>query len=118
MKRSPRRRGPAALAVSNCLCVIAVALGFVGGFSIEAAQRGAGAQTLFEGARLISGDGGAPLEGAAVLVDGDTVVKIGKKGEVQLPTGARRVDLTGKTMIPGLVAAHGHVGYLKGTTFS
>ncbi|MET0212139.1 MAG: amidohydrolase family protein [Vicinamibacterales bacterium] len=118
MQRNPLRRGPAVLAVSACLCLIVPALDDVRGVSIEAAQRRASAQTLFEGARLISGDGSAPLDNAAILVDGETIVKIGKKGEVQLPSGARRVDLTGKTVIPGLVAAHGHVGYLKGITFS
>ena len=43
--------------------------------------------------------------------------RVGKRG-IALPRNARRVDLTGKTIIPGLVLAHGHVGYLKGTTFA
>jgi imidazolonepropionase-like amidohydrolase len=118
MKRNAFHRGQTLIAVSAFLCLTVPSLFSLRGVSTEAAQRAPAAQTLFEGARLISGDGGAPLEGSAILVEGETIVKIGRKGEVQLPPGARRVDLTGKTVMPGLVAAHGHVGYLKGVTFS
>ncbi len=72
---------------------------------------------LFEGARLITGDGRA-IERSAVLVEDGTIVRVGRAGEVTAPGAAARVDLTGKTVIPGLVTLHGHVGYLKGTTFS
>jgi imidazolonepropionase-like amidohydrolase len=78
----------------------------------------ASSQTLLEGARLIAGDGKAPVEDAAVLMEGDTIVRVGKRGEVRASAGARHVDLSGKTIIPGLVSAHGHVGYLRGVTFS
>jgi imidazolonepropionase-like amidohydrolase len=85
---------------------------------VEAVQSPVQVQTLFEGARLIAGDGAAPLENSAVLVENDTILQVGRKGRVQASRGATRVDLTGKTILPGLVALHGHVGYLKGATFS
>src|SRR5688572_23640373 len=56
--------------------------------------------TLFEGALLIDGHGGAPIERSAFLVDGDAIVQVGRAGDVAAPDGARRVDLTGKTVIP------------------
>ena len=118
MKRNVLRLGRVLLGVSAFLCLTSPGLYSQRNASIEAAQGAPGVQTLFEGARLISGEGGAPLEGSAILVDGETILKIGKKGEVQLPPRGRRVDLTGKTVMPGLVVAHGHVGYLKGVTFS
>src|SRR5450631_3683691 len=74
------------------------------------AQAPAGGATLFEGARLIVGDGSAPIESSAFIVQGDKITRVGKKGEVQLPAGATRVDLTGKTVIPGLLDSHAHVG--------
>jgi imidazolonepropionase-like amidohydrolase len=77
----------------------------------------AGAPTLFEGARLIAGDGRAPIENSAILVENGSILRVGKRG-IAVPRYTRRVDLTGKTIIPGLVLAHGHVGYLKGTTFA
>jgi len=75
------------------------------------------ATTLFEGARLITGDGRL-IEDGGMLVDGDSIVRVGKRGEVSAPNGSTRIDLTGKTIIPGMVLAHGHVGYLRGTTFA
>src|SRR5688572_18271511 len=41
--------------------------------------------TLFEGARLITGEAGGPIESSAFLVDGDVVARVGRKGEVTLP---------------------------------
>jgi imidazolonepropionase-like amidohydrolase len=67
--------------------------------------------TLFEGARLITGDGGAPIEDSAFLVENDRIVSVGKKGEVTPPVGAAFVDLSGKTVMPALVDAHSHLGY-------
>jgi imidazolonepropionase-like amidohydrolase len=72
--------------------------------------------TLYEGARLITGDGGAPIENSAFLVDDTKFSRVGRKGELQAPPGAARVDLTGKTVIPGLVDAHSHIGYMKNLT--
>src|SRR6476660_923438 len=103
MKRNVLHQGPVLLGVSAFLCLTSPGLYSHRRASIEAAQGAPGAQTLFEGGRLISGDGGAPLDGSAILVDGETILKIGKKGEVQLPPRGRRVDLTGKTVMPGLV---------------
>ena len=42
--------------------------------------------------------------------------EVGRKGEVQAPAGAARVDLTGKTVIPALIDAHSHIGYMKNLT--
>jgi imidazolonepropionase-like amidohydrolase len=66
---------------------------------------------LFEGARLITGDGSVPIENSAFLVAGNRIVAVGRKGEVRLPAGAMRVDLAGKTVMPALVDAHTHLGW-------
>ena len=83
-----------------------------------AVQTSGPARTLFEGARLITDDGRAPIENSAFLVENDTITRVGRKGEIDLPRGATRIDLTGKTVMPGIVNLHVHVGYLKGTSFS
>ncbi len=75
------------------------------------------AATLFEGARLIIGDESAPIENSAFLVEGSTVTRVGRKGDVPLPDGASRVDLTGKTVMPAIINAHGHLGYRRGASF-
>ena len=74
------------------------------------------AVTVFEGARLIAGDGSPPIEDSALLVEGDRFGPVGRRGEIQVPAGAVRVDLTGKTIMPALVDAHSHIGYMKDLT--
>jgi imidazolonepropionase-like amidohydrolase len=76
------------------------------------------AAVLFEGARLVVDARRPPLENAAFLIDGDRIVKVGKKGTVQAPAGAARVDLSGKKVIPALIDAHVHLGYQKDLVYS
>src|SRR6266446_6775862 len=84
-----------------------------------AAARPAAAQiTLFEGARIIPGDGGAAIESGALLVDGGVIARIGRKGEIVPPAGAARIALDGKTIMPAIVSAHVHPGFQKGLTYS
>jgi imidazolonepropionase-like amidohydrolase len=71
---------------------------------------------LYEGARLITGDGGTAIERSAFLVENGRFTRVGRQGELQAPAGAARVDLTGKTVIPALIDAHSHIGYMKDLT--
>lgn len=73
---------------------------------------------LFEGARIIPGDGQPAIEDGALLVEGSAVARIGRKGEVWLPDGARRVDVNGKTVMPALVSTHVHPGFQHGLSYS
>ena len=68
---------------------------------------------LYEGARLIIGDGSAPIEGGAFVVQNGRISALGRKGAVAAPAGATRVDLTGKTVMPAMVNLHAHIGYEK-----
>ena len=72
--------------------------------------------TLFEGARLITGNDGPPIERSAFLVEGNRFLRVGRQGEVQAPAGAARVDLTGKTVVPAFIDSHSHIGYMKHLT--
>lgn len=87
-----------------CL-IVAVAGGLAAGV-----QRGPSGPVWFEGARLIVGDGSAPVEHSAFLVEGDAFTWVGRTGERQPPQGAVRVDLTGKTVMPSLIDGHNHIG--------
>jgi len=64
--------------------------------------------TLFEGARLIVGDGSTPIENAAFVVQNNRFAQVGRKGQMKVPTGAARIDLTGKTVMPAIIDAHTH----------
>jgi imidazolonepropionase-like amidohydrolase len=69
------------------------------------------AMTLFEGARLITGDGGAPIENSAFIVENNLFTRVGRRGELHVPAGTMHVDLKGKTVIPAMVDLHGHFGF-------
>jgi imidazolonepropionase-like amidohydrolase len=73
---------------------------------------------LFEGARLIPGDGRQAIENAAMLVENGIISKVGAKGGVTAPRTATHVDLTGKTIMPTLINAHGHPGFQRGLTYT
>src|SRR5262249_10608736 len=78
----------------------------------------ANAQTmLFEGARVIPGDGSPAIESAAMLVEGGRITRIGRTGEIAAPAGASRVDLAGKTVMPPLIGTHVHPGFQRGSTY-
>lgn len=66
---------------------------------------------LYEGARLIIGDASAPIESGAFLVQNGYITAIGAKGSVKAPSGAARVDLAGKTVMPTMNNVHIHIGY-------
>ncbi len=70
--------------------------------------------TAFVGARLIDGTGAQPIDSAVVLVQDGRILAVGPRNGVQIPRGAAVVDVAGKTIIPGLINAHGHVGDTKG----
>jgi Tol biopolymer transport system component/imidazolonepropionase-like amidohydrolase len=48
------------------------------------------------------------IEDGVVLVRGDRIVAVGRRGEVAIPEGARVLDAAGKTVVPGFVDAHAH----------
>ena len=72
---------------------------------------------VYEGARLIVGDETAPIENAAFIVDNGLFTYVGPAGTVQVPEGTTRVNLAGKTVMPAMIDAHGHMGYRRGASF-
>ena len=100
--KAPRRLLTAALAGLVVACSL----------EIDDGQRsGTESVTLFEGARLIVGDGSTPIENSAFLVEGTRFASVGRAGEIEAPDDAIRIDLTGKTVIPAFVDIHSHLGY-------
>ena len=68
---------------------------------------------MFEGARLITGDDGPPIEDSAFIVEDSLFTEVGRRGELQVPDRAQRIDLTGKTVMPAKVDRHGHFGFQR-----
>ena len=50
------------------------------------------------------------IENATVLVEGNRIVAVGPSSSVQVPPGATRIDVRGKTIMPGIIDVHAHLG--------
>ena len=85
---------------------------------IQTQSRSSNSVVLYEGARLIPGNGSHAIASAAMLVENGRITRIGAKGSVNAPRAASRVDLTGKTIMPALINTHGHPGFQRGLTYS
>ena len=66
---------------------------------------------VLKGATLIDGTGGTPIPNATVVVDGERIVDVGPADAVTSPPGASVVDLSGMTLLPGLIDCHDHLGH-------
>ncbi|MBY0237542.1 MAG: amidohydrolase family protein [Burkholderiaceae bacterium] len=62
------------------------------------------------GARIATMKGDEVIEQGVIVVDGNRISAIGTAAQVQIPADAKRVDASGKTIIPGLIDAHWHGG--------
>lgn len=69
--------------------------------------------TAFVGGRLIDGTG-KTIERGTLVIEGERITAVGPRDAVSIPAGARRLDMTGRTILPGLINAHGHVGTTVG----
>ena len=74
----------------------------------EAPEAGGSDAVVFEGARVIVGDGGV-IEDAVFVVEDGRFAAVGAAGEVEAPAGATHMDLAGKTVMPAIVNAHIHL---------
>lgn len=103
-----------------CVLVAAGALSATACTTTPGAAQGvdgsAATPTLFTGARVIVGDGSAPIENASFIVEGNRITRLGPSADIQPPANAVRVDLSGKTVMPALIDLHSHIGYEKTAT--
>jgi imidazolonepropionase-like amidohydrolase len=70
--------------------------------------------TAFAGATIIDGSGSTPIQNGVLLISKGRVVAVGKKEEVAIPDNTTIMDISGKTIVPGFINGHGHVGDVKG----
>jgi imidazolonepropionase-like amidohydrolase len=66
------------------------------------------AATVFDGARVIVGDG-RTIENASIVVSGGRITQVGPAASVKAPAGATRVSVAGKTVMPAIVDTHVHL---------
>jgi imidazolonepropionase-like amidohydrolase len=100
------------LLTAMAIVAILVVAGFFGRANPSAQAPSAAQSTkrvALVGGMLLTGYDVPPIHNAVVLIEGTKIAAIGTKAEVKIPPDATIVDTSGKTMLPGLIEAHGHV---------
>ncbi len=94
------------------ICAVAASLMIVG--YLAAAEKwsgGADASSLLviRGGRLIDGTGSPPLDNAVVVIANGKIRSVFPEGQGSVPSGAKVIDASGRTLMPGLIDAHVHL---------
>jgi imidazolonepropionase-like amidohydrolase/Tol biopolymer transport system component len=63
---------------------------------------------VFSGGRVVTMNGSEVIEEGVVVVEGNRIKAVGRRGEVAVPAGAKTIDTSGKTILPGFVDTHWH----------
>jgi imidazolonepropionase-like amidohydrolase len=74
-----------------------------------AASAAAAEVRAFVGARIIPIDG-EEIEVGTLVIEGKKIIAVGPVDEVKVPEGAERIDAKGRTIMPGLICTHSHIG--------
>ena len=79
------------------------------GFALSASsQEQPNPPLVIEGGTLIDGNGGAPVQDALIIIRGNRIETVSRKGQASYPAGARVLQADGKFILPGLSDAHVH----------
>jgi imidazolonepropionase-like amidohydrolase len=101
--------------VGRWLTVVALIGALAGPVALDqaAADELAGAQEATRlalvGGMLLDGYDAPPIHHAAILIEGDRIVRAGPRSEVTIPPGTRIIDTSGRTMMPGMIELHAHL---------
>ena len=99
--------------MNRAVATLAFCLSYWGCAPADAPQERDGS-IAFAGARLFDGTGADVVEDAVLLVRDGRVVAAGSADAVAIPPGAERIDVSGKTIVPGLINAHAHISDVLG----
>ena len=88
-------------------------MAFLSVLALSTVQAQAPVDRVFVGARVIDGTGAKPIENAVIVVRGDRIAQV-TTASGAIPANAERVDVRGRTIMPGFINAHGHVADTSG----
>ena len=98
----------AQMKIALCCCITLVSLAA----AAKSAQQPSSARAVvYEGERVIIGDGSAPIDDGVFVVQNGRFTAVGRRGSTMPPAGAQHVSLSGKTVMPAMINVHVHMGY-------
>lgn len=80
---------------------------------LEAAIDKPNGKIAFEGARLITMEGDEIIENGTILIENNKITAVGPASLIKVPSDAISYDMKGKTIMPGMVDAHAHIGAFR-----
>ncbi|WP_179334705.1 amidohydrolase family protein [Winogradskyella costae] len=78
--------------------------------NVEAKTDKPSGRIALKGARLITMEGNDVIENGTIIIHNNTIEALGNTSDVKIPTDAKVYDVSGKTIMPGMVDAHAHIG--------
>ena len=94
--------------MKRCIIAIVVFFSFLS-VRLETVTAQQAPITVLRASRLIDGSGSPPLNRAVVVIQGDKITQVGAADRITIPARARTIDLTGYTLLPGLMDCHDHI---------
>jgi imidazolonepropionase-like amidohydrolase len=93
----------------NAFSCLAITVAIVGLPAASAARRMPPPALVLDNARVIDGTGAAPIDHGRIVIQDDRLIAVGPRETVVAPPGAQVLDLTGRTIVPGLIDLHFHI---------
>jgi imidazolonepropionase-like amidohydrolase len=93
----------------NAFSCLAITVTIVGLPAASAARRMPPPALVLDNARVIDGTGAAPIDHGRIVIQDDRLTAVGPRDTVVAPPGAQVLDLTGRTIVPGLIDLHFHI---------
>ncbi|MEO7966576.1 MAG: amidohydrolase, partial [Gemmatimonadaceae bacterium] len=81
-------------------------------FAVAATRDTPRGVAVLRGAKAITMKGNEIIENADIVVRDSRIIAIGPRGSVQIPSGAKEIDVSGKIIMPGMVDTHYHPQWL------
>src|SRR5580658_2343158 len=92
-------------------CVLSLALLFLASAVVSSAQ---GQVTAVRAGKMFDPKSGANLTNQVVLITGDKITDVGPADQIKIPAGAKVIDLSKATVLPGLIDGHVHLTDAQG----
>ncbi len=91
------------------LAVVVAVSATLGAQSRPQTPAGPAKKLALVGGMLLDGYEAPPLHHAAILIEGNKIVEVGRAAEVKIPADATVIDTSGRTMMPGMMDLHAHL---------
>ena len=72
---------------------------------------------VIQGGTLIDATGSTPLQDAVIVIEGERIKAVGKRGEIAFPAKSDVINAKGKTLLPGFIDGHGHLEDFAGEIY-